>query len=548
MLYSSATESTTFPAVTLRAIGPAGGQAAAFLYDLATSVVYTRQGNPAWASQERDGQPPIRPNDKFYGAAAGDPQRDWVDPGKIAIAQADEQMRLLSNLIVAMSADRKPLPHFWYFPDGHKAVLVMTGDDHARNGTAARFAQFQAASPRGCSVARWQCVRSTSYLFPEASMSDARAAAFAAAGFEISLHINTQCADFDRASLGRIYAAQVASFRRAFPSVPPLLTQRHHCITWSDWVSAAKVQLAYGMRLDTSYYYWPPQWVRNVPGHFTGSAMPMRFADLDGTIVDVYQVVTQMTDESGQEYPFTVDTLLDRALGPQEQYGVYTINAHTDQGRSFEADAALASAQVRGVPIISARQLLIWLDARAGSTFDALRWSDDTLRFDVRQAKGADGLQVLLPRRIPGRQLSTITRGGLEIPYRWRTIKGIEYAAFGVSSGSYVASYLPEGAAGAATRGSGAVAFEEVRRIEDLGMDSLDVHFAGDLPLMEPSPPDVAWSPVELAAIAGSCVRPSSGEADRSDLSFQYPSGDAADSWVRVVFALDQAGTTGSSP
>ena len=53
-LYSSATAATSSPAVTLRSVGSAGGQAAAFTYDLARSVVYTRQGNPAWAGQERD--------------------------------------------------------------------------------------------------------------------------------------------------------------------------------------------------------------------------------------------------------------------------------------------------------------------------------------------------------------------------------------------------------------------------------------------------------------------------------------------------------------
>ena len=42
------------PAVTLRGVGASGGQAAAFTYDLARSVVETRQGNPAWAGQERD--------------------------------------------------------------------------------------------------------------------------------------------------------------------------------------------------------------------------------------------------------------------------------------------------------------------------------------------------------------------------------------------------------------------------------------------------------------------------------------------------------------
>ena len=74
------------PAVSLRDVGTGGGQAAAFTYDLARSVVYTRQGNPAWAGQKRDGTPNgIRPDDLFYGAKAGDVQPDWVDMNKIAV-------------------------------------------------------------------------------------------------------------------------------------------------------------------------------------------------------------------------------------------------------------------------------------------------------------------------------------------------------------------------------------------------------------------------------------------------------------------------------
>ena len=47
----------------------------------------------------------------------------------------------------------------------------------------------------------------------------------------------------------------------------------------------------------------------------TGSGMPMRFADTDGPMIDIYQAATQMTDESDQTYPFTPNTLLDNALG-----------------------------------------------------------------------------------------------------------------------------------------------------------------------------------------------------------------------------------------
>ena len=89
-------------------------------------------------------------------------------------------------------------------------------------------------------------------------------------------------------------------------------------------------------------------------------------------MIDVYQAATQMTDESGQSYPFTIDTLLDRALGPEGYYGVFTANMHTDDPSSAGADAIVASALARGVPVVSARQMLDWLDGRNGSSFGSI--------------------------------------------------------------------------------------------------------------------------------------------------------------------------------
>ena len=122
-LYSDAATATSEPAVSLRDVGTGGGQAAAFAFDLARSVVYTRQGNPAWAGQKRDGTANgIRADDLFYGAKAGDVQPDWVDMSKIDVPQADEQQRLLANLITEMNRDKAPLPRFWYLPRGEKAA------------------------------------------------------------------------------------------------------------------------------------------------------------------------------------------------------------------------------------------------------------------------------------------------------------------------------------------------------------------------------------------------------------------------------------------
>ena len=136
--------------MTIRNVGPNGGQAAAFAYDLAKSIIYTRQGNPAWSGQARSGIFPfVETSDLFLGNAAGDPQPDWVDFSKIAIPQADEQQRLLANMLTEMEADQMPLPRLWYFPDGAKAIVIMTGDDHGIGGTNGRFDTYYNDDPSG---------------------------------------------------------------------------------------------------------------------------------------------------------------------------------------------------------------------------------------------------------------------------------------------------------------------------------------------------------------------------------------------------------------
>ena len=190
--------------MTVRSVGTIGGQAAAFTFDLAKSIVYTRQGNPAWSGQERDGQAPIRSDDLFFGASACDPQPDWVDLNKVAIPQADEQQRLLANLIGFVNQDRKPLPRFWYFPNGKKAVIVMTGDDHANGGTSGRFNQFLASSPANCSVAigSVSVARPTSTRDAPLGLGGGDLCSARASKSRCTSH--TDCADFTPASLDDI--------------------------------------------------------------------------------------------------------------------------------------------------------------------------------------------------------------------------------------------------------------------------------------------------------------------------------------------------------
>jgi uncharacterized protein DUF4082/concanavalin A-like lectin/glucanase superfamily protein/galactose oxidase-like protein/Big-like domain-containing protein/purple acid phosphatase-like protein len=449
-MYSDATTATTSPAVSLRDVGTGGGQAAAFSFDLARSVVWTRQGNPAWAGQKRDGLEPlsIRPDDLFFGAKAGDVQPDWVDHNRLEVPQADEQQRLLANLITQMNLDKAPLPRFWYLPRGDKAAVVLTGDDHAQAAgrTPAYFDRLIKSSPAGCSVADWQCVRATSYMYPNADMTVAQAKAYQDQGFEIALHLNTGCLDWTPDQLEGMYQAQLGSFAATWPDVNPPTTNRTHCITWSDWASQAKIERAHGIRFDTNYYYKGPASWADRPALLTGSGFPQRFGDLDGSMIDVYQSTTQITDEMNETLPTTtqIHTLLDNALGAKNYWGVIDVILHTDAGDHRRLNELVADAQSRGVPIVTSAQMLSWLDGRNGSSFSNISYSGNTLTFGLTAHPTARGLRAMLPARSASGPLSKLMRDGQSVSWSRKTIKGVDYVMFNGASGNYTATYATD--------------------------------------------------------------------------------------------------------
>jgi hypothetical protein len=454
LLQADASTPLANPAVTLHEVGKNGGMAAAFAFDLAKSVVLIRQGNPAWAGQHRTGEEWgawTQSADLFCGPAKFDPQKNWVDMKNIAIPQADEQQRLLANMIVWMNLASSPLPRFAYFPDGVRALVILTGDDHDLGGTASRFRQVRdAATSGGLPMA------ATSYLFPGPANADSISAFYAAQGFEIGLHSEvTQGALFGSPSdvpsdwlsesqLDDLYASEQFAFDSTYPSLPSPRTARIHGPVWSDYDSLPQVEFAHGVRLDTSYYFAPPHWVNDQPGFFTGSGIPMRFATAAGNMIDVYQAATQVTDESGQSEPRTIDTLLDNATSDKEFFGAFTINAHTDDETNPLADVVIASAKEHDVPIISAENLLNFEDGRGSSTFSDIAWnaSIHTLTFAINKASGASHLQVMIPlKNALNEKVTTLKLNSQSIPFHAAIFNGIQYAVFAADNGTLTAIY-----------------------------------------------------------------------------------------------------------
>jgi hypothetical protein len=271
-------------------------------------------------------------------------------------------------------------------------------------------------------------------------MTPPEAAAYNAMGFEVALHVSTGCLDFTPSSLESNFSEQLADWSTLYSNLPVPVTNRTHCIPWSDYDTQPQVELNHGIRLDTNYYYWPGSWVNDRPGFFTGSGMPMRFTKSNGTMIDVYQATTQLTDESDQIYPFTIETLLDNATGSNGYYGAFTANVHSDSPDSADSDAIIASAKARQIPVISARQMLQWLDGRNGSAFSALSWSQNILSFTISVGQNTNGLTALVP--IPaGLAVTNITQNEVPVAFTTGAVKGIQYATFHAAPGSYQVTF-----------------------------------------------------------------------------------------------------------
>ena len=396
-LYSTATNATEFPAVTLRSVGTAGGTAAAFTFDLARSIVYTRQGNPAWVGQERDATPPIRTDDLFY--------TDYIDRSKVAIPQADEQQRLLANLITETTRDVLPVPRFWYLPRGEVATVVMTADEHNGGSVPAQSHHRALAEPRRLRRDRLG-VHPVDVVPVRRLLTnlDAQARTYEEQGFELALHPNSECGDPNRSEFAAMLSEQLAALARNYPSITPPKTSRNHCVFWIDYTTVPEEEEKAGINLDANYYYWPPSWAGTLPGMFTGSGMAQRFLSLDGYFIDVYQATTQMTDESGQAYPATAVALMDGAI-QKGYYGAFVANLHTDGNNAGTYhDAVIAAAQARSIPIITAEQLLEWTDGRNSSSFTNLARNGGTVSSRSRPAAAPVNSRRCCRRRAaPGR-------------------------------------------------------------------------------------------------------------------------------------------------
>jgi hypothetical protein len=435
-LCKSAHDSTLFPALVINSYGT--GHTAAFTYNLPKSIVYTRQGNPDWAGAERDNVDGPTATDLFYPESG---EEQWNDPSRIAIPQADEQMRLLSHIIEKFAGYKKPIPRFWYFPDDYKCIFIFTidGEDSHETDIDNEIADIQSKGGnvtlyeigtyiKGSTVSKWR-----------------------SNGNEVAIHYNDvpNYADPTYSNMNTVFDTMTANFQNAYGISPK--PARNDWVVWcskdssgkNQFVEQAIIEEKYGVGMDCNYYQFGgnkvyPNWIGDV-GHFTGSGIPMKFAASSGRIIDVYQSNTQLPDETWlkENIENKSKMIIARSLD-EENYAYINANYHT----WYWSECREAGLRVldycnsRGVPVWPAERVYEFLKMKDESCFTNISWSHKILTFRIQSSIiNPEGLTFLLPAVYGDLKIRSVDDNGRALEFKTRMVKGYEYAMATVKPG-----------------------------------------------------------------------------------------------------------------
>jgi len=486
-LYTDRNTASENPAVAINFHGK--GLASIWAFDLAKSIAYTRQGNPKFSNQERDGHPYIRVTDMFV---------DWVDLERIGIPQADEHQRLFIKVLHELSREKKPLPRLWYFPGNINALLVATGDAHPISSASAIDDVLKRVEQRNGNMSIYYSftLHDDFYRFAQRGrffatelpvIGDALSRRFKTPdpaqinewrtrGHEITFHPHVGtgiCGGYGDNGVIEFNSEESGwdTYWQQFTGLgfgPVSQTVRTHCVLWTGWVDTARLQASHGIRMNMDYYHVGPSFEKNgkwVFGHFTGSALPMKFVDEQGRLLDIYQQLTQLADEHLFSFPeinwvnvadHTPEdavniskSLLDFNL-ENDFPAVFGVNFHPDPfaygGKPAEVAGAwlegtLDYAAEKGVPIWSAQDFLWFTQVRQGVRILSMGWDELnlTLNFGVelKPSNSTSDLALMIPAEQKKTHLSSIEVDGLTVKSGERSISGIHYSWFSVSAGTH---------------------------------------------------------------------------------------------------------------
>ena len=420
------------------------GHAVAFLYNLPRSIVYTRQGNPLFAGIEKDGIPGLRGMDLFTGG--------WVDTAMNTLNQADQQMALLTNCIRNLNEYIHPLPRMWYFPDSLRCLIVLDNDGEDNNESDFE-PQFRDVDSMGAKM--------TIYIKDVEKVSKEWVDKWTAKGFEIAGHPDdTQNAGLPSwNSMDRALATRMNQMKTLYGL--EVRTNVNHWFVWcgndengnQDFGAQARLEEKHGIGMDANYAFYdmdsnqPEHYLGSLgtrQGNYTGSGLVMKYADVHGRTVNVYQrynaIYDQQYNESNDPEGFfdAFRGLVDRSLN-EDVYSIVSIKAHNNE-YYFSKESLMKMldyANTRGIPVWTALNLLDFLKMKDEASFSDFSWSDNRLSFRLNSSlTHSSGLTFLIPVKHGDTKISSITKDGGTAYFSIRKVKGVDYAFVTVRGGT----------------------------------------------------------------------------------------------------------------
>jgi hypothetical protein len=347
--------------------------------------------------------------------------------------------------------EKKPLPHFWYFPDTLKCLVTLTNDGEYKSEKDFE-SQFRDVDSMGAKMSL--------YIIGVDKVSREWVDKWTARGFEIAGHPD------DTREAGNptwIRMDSVINSRKkeiAATYSLPMRTNVNHWFVWcgtdsigrQEFGAEAMLEEKNGIELDINFahydiksnqgeHYLGPLGMNQ--GNFNGSGLVMKFADSKGKIINVYQQLNAVYD---QEYTESHDPegfyncfkgLMDRSLN-DEAYSFISVKSHNDEYYFSKSPLMkmLAYANQHKIPVWTEMKLLDFIKMRDEASFTALNWKGNKLTFNINSdSKNSTGLTFMVPVKFEDLKIMGIRIDGKDSGYIIRSVRGSQYAFATVESG-----------------------------------------------------------------------------------------------------------------
>jgi len=389
--------------ITCRHVGK--GKVLAIAFDLPQAVWMLRQGEPARAGYI----PPIQDrsfsHEKPSNLACDIGPRDsgWMP-------FADLLARLLVDLLQWVCP--APLPLLWHLPGKARAIMLYSGDEDT--------APVEATQQELESVSKWGG-RMNLYIIPNATYTTPEEVRRYQEHHDVGPHPDLGAVKFDRPEArAEEYRRQIEQFNATFQVKARSI--RNHVAMWSGYLDLVRVQEACGIRMDGNYFSGICSERDAAPYNPFGGAMPMRFCEPTGDLINVFQQHTQLADDimlapRFYSYRFSdamFEAYLERVLDEANERFHMPVSVNFHPGNWVEFSEAggislLSLARDRGIPVWSFDQWLTFWEERDAVHGKQWSWDQEQLVYELNTSSPAkertEMLSVALPWQFRGRQL-----------------------------------------------------------------------------------------------------------------------------------------------